>query len=445
MPTKYHSARRVCPWYIRQMWKKPGTPVPIDPSQVVVGLYIWLDISWVDHPFLTSRILVTTEKEISLIRAHHVEGKLYYYPEMSKVVPPPPSVPKAQTAEEQSAAAQAQAALLEESKALEQAKKRKIQAQRDAVTRADRAWENAASATREALLTLARSPKSAGAQLSQLSRQTASAIAKGQEILLHLLGDKQGQGPQFHALNVMTLCMLVAKQAGLNERELADLALAALAHDGGKAEIPAAILQNPARKKFEEDFYRQHVQFSVQFAKLAGAFSPEALAIIADHHECIDGSGWPAGKKEISRAARILALVNRYDRLCTPEAPGREALMPSEALATLFRVHAGKYDKGLLSTLIKLLGVYPPGTVVQLSDGSLALVVSPGVSSLQPRVVIYSPESPRDEAPALDLAEEPGLKITEAIRPSTLPPEVLEWLNPQRRLSYFFSVSGPSE
>ena len=220
--------------------------------------------------------------------------------------------------------------------------------------------------------------------------------------------------------------------------------MAALAHDGGKAEIPPAILQNATRKKFEEDFYRQHVQFSVQFAKLAGVFSPEALAIIADHHECIDGSGWPMGKKELSRAARILALVNRYDRLCTPEAPGREALMPSEALATLFRVHAGKYDKGLLSTLIKLLGVYPPGTVVQLSDGSLALVVSPGASSLQPRVVIYSPECPRDDAPTLDLAEEPSLKIAEAIRPSTLPPEVLAWLNPQQRLSYFYSVSAPA-
>ena len=104
----------------------------------------------------------------------------------------------------------------------------------------------------------------------------------------------------------------------------------------------------------------------------------------------------------------------------------------------------GKYDKALLSMLIKLLGVYPPGTVVQLSDGTLALVVSPGATSLQPKVLIYSPEVPRDEAPTLDLADEPGLKVAEAIRPSTLPTEVLAWLNPQQRLSYFYSVSGAS-
>jgi HD-GYP domain-containing protein (c-di-GMP phosphodiesterase class II) len=326
--------------------------------------------------------------------------------------------------------------------ALELAKKEKLRKQKDALNRADRNWEDAARATREALLNMARSPKTAGTQLSQLSRQTATAIAKGEEVLLHLLGDKKGQGPQFHALNVMTLSMVLGKFVGLTERELADLALGALAHDCGKTQIPAAILQSSTRKKFEEDFYRQHVQFSLQFATESGAFTPEAMAVIADHHECADGSGWPKAKKESSRAARILALVNRYDRMCTPEAQGTEPLMPAEALATLFRSLSGKYDKAILSSMIKLLGVYPPGTVVQLNDGTLALVVSPGATSLQPRVLIYSPEVARDEAPIMDLADEPGLKVAEAIRPATLPPDVLEWLNPQQRLSYFYSVSG---
>ena len=65
------------------MWKKPGTPIPIHHSQLVVGLYIWLDISWIDHPFMTNRIMVETEKQISIIRAHNPDGHLFYYPEMS--------------------------------------------------------------------------------------------------------------------------------------------------------------------------------------------------------------------------------------------------------------------------------------------------------------------------------------------------------------------------
>ena len=132
--------------------------------------------------------------------------------------------------------------------------------------------------------------------------------------------------------------------------------------------------------------------------------------------------------------------MNRYDRLCSPESADGTPLMPAEALATMFRNESSKHDLPLLTALIKLLGVFPPGTVVQLSDGALAMVVSPGSSSLQPKVLIYCPEMSKDEAPTLDLHAETDLKIIEAIRPSALPPDVLKWLNPQQRLSYFFSV-----
>jgi HD-GYP domain-containing protein (c-di-GMP phosphodiesterase class II) len=235
----------------------------------------------------------------------------------------------------------------------------------------------------------------------------------------------------------------VGKKAGLSERDLADLALGALAHDAGKSQIPVQILKSSHRKKHEEDFYRQHVQYSTQFASQSGAFSREALAIIGDHHEAVNGTGWPAGKKDASAGARILALVDRYDRLCTPEVLEREPLMPAEALATMFRNEADKFDPVLLRLLIKLLGVYPPGTVVLLSDGALALVISPGLQSLKPKVLIYSPELNKDDAPTMDLSSEPELKIAEAIRSGTLPPDVLEWLNPQQRLSYFYSVNEP--
>lgn len=429
------------------MWKNPGNPVPIDASQLVPGLYIWLDLKWEEHAFLTNRLLLKTAKDIAIIKTYNTAGRLYYYPEKSSAKPIARialQTPKADAAEEAAAVVQSaqQAALAQELARVEKSKKDSFRLQKDAAVRADRAWEKAARATREGLLNMARSPKTAGEQLAVLSRETAATIAQGQDILLHLLGDKKDQGPQFHALNTMTLCMLVGKKAGLSETELADLALGALAHDAGKAQIPPQILKAWPRKKHEEDFYRQHVQFSVEFASKSGAFSREALAVIADHHEALDGSGWPRGRKDASVGARILALVDRYDRLCSPEATGREHLMPAEALATMFRHQADKLDGTLLRMLIKLLGIYPPGTVVQLSDESLALVISPGPHSLQPRVLIYSPELPKEDAPMLELSSDPDMKIVEAIKPATLPADVLQWLNPQQRLSYFFSVNN---
>lgn len=423
------------------MWKKPGNPIPIHPSQVVIGLYVWLDVSWDEHPFLTSRLMVKTAKDVSIILAFNPVDRLYYYPDVS-TSEPLPLVTEGVAAQEAQAQAEAlqRAALQEEMLAIETAKKEKRRRQQDAATRANRAWEKAASATRDALLNLTRSPRVAGEQLAGIARETASTIAQSQEILLHLLGDKAGQGPQFHALNTMTLSMLLGKHLGLSESELADLALASLAHDAGKAKIPPQILQNPQRKKFEEDFYRQHVQLSVQFARESGAFSPQALLVIADHHEALDGSGWPLGKKEISKGGRILAIVDRYDRLCSPEASGRPSLMPTEALAILFKNETHKLDKLLLSLLIKLLGIYPPGTVVMLNDGSLALVIEPGASSMRPKVLLYSPEMSKEDAPVLDLSQEADMKIVEAIRPTALPADVFQWLNPQQRLSYYYTA-----
>jgi len=424
------------------MWNKPGQPVPIDPSQVVTGLYVWLDVRWDEHPFLSNRLMVKTAKDVAVIQSLDVSGRLYCYPDKS-TVPIPAFVPPAPVTDGQAEAVAAQAAAIAaELKQIEAVKKEKRQRQKDAAARADRAWENAARNTKEALLTLGRSPKAAGELIAALSKETASSIANGQEILLHLLGDKKDQGPQFHALNVLTLCMLVGKKVGLTERELADLAMGALAHDAGKVQVPPQIIKNPHRKKHEEDFFRQHVLFSFQLASTSGAFTKEALAIIADHHEAVNGTGWPRGRRDSTRAARILAAVNRYDNLCTPEAVGVEPLMPAEALARMFKVEGAQFDTALLGALIKLLGIYPPGTVVQLNDSSLALVVAPGPESLRPQVLVYTPEISKDEAPTIELHTEPELKITEAIRPSTLPPDVLAWLNPQQRLSYFFSVEN---
>ncbi|MDP3538653.1 MAG: DUF3391 domain-containing protein [Azonexus sp.] len=425
------------------MWKKPEKPIAIDPSQVVIGMFVWMDVSWDDHPFLYNRFKISDDKQVATIRALPIHGKLYYHPEKSSAQPAPfvegavPPTPMAHMQEPESAQ---ESELAKEMVRQNKEKHERLQKQKDAAARADRAWEQAAKVTREAMLGMGRSPKQAGEQLLNLSKTTASQISQGQEVLLHLLGDKEGDGPQFHALNVMTLAMVLGKVAGLTEAQLAEVALGTLAHDIGKIKVPPHLLKAKVRAKHEEAFYREHGAYGLELAKLSGAFGATAMSVIADHHEYIDGSGWPTGKTTAGPAARIAALVNRYDRLCSPESPEREGLMPSEALARLFKVESAKFDQRLLNMLIRLLGVYPPGTLIRLNDESLGLVVAPGKESLRPTVLIYSPEMDKREAPTIDLAQVEGLKIEEALRPSSLPPEVLRWINPRQRLSYFFTT-----
>ena len=415
--------------------------LPIDPSQLQPGLYVWLDMKWMDHPFLTNRFMVSKDADVAVIQSLGAEGRLYYLPAKSTVEPLPMGsvMPATDDADE---ALQLQLAYELEKQRLTAARLAHIRHVKDAAARAERAWESAASATREALGTLARSPRMAGKHLEHLSRETAAAISAGPEALLHLLEPKEDHGPQFHALNVMTLCMLLGKKLGQSEQELTDLSMAALAHDAGKAAIPLSILKSAHRKKHEEDHYRLHVKHSVELAKESGAFTRKAIDMIEQHHEAVDGSGWPKHLNDMGVGARILAMCNRYDRLCTPESPDIAPLMPSEALAYMLRHEGGKFDAQMLGTLIKLLGVYPPGTVVKLSDNSLALVVSPGQHIQRPHILLYAPHISEVDAPLLDLARSPDLAVVETIRPSALAPEVLQWLNPQKRLACFFSVEA---
>jgi hypothetical protein len=119
--------------------------------------------------------------------------------------------------------------------------------------------------------------------------------------------------------------------------------------------------------------------------------------------------------------------------------------MPAEALSVLFAREADKFDEKLLGLLIKSLGVYPPGTIIMLNDGSLGLVVSPGRQSLRPEILIYDPDVDKTDAIVIDMSDTPDLKIEESIRPANLPSDVLFWLNPRQRLSYFFSMESATD
>lgn len=419
------------------MWARPDKPVPLHPSQLKVGLYIWLDLPWDAHPFLYNKFRIAKEEQIKDIRALGL-SVVHYFPNKSNaepgpVIETPEAPPPPQTAD---TGAPDPLAVQKESKS------QLLRKQKELAARVERGWEKAAASTREALIGLNRNPRQAGEAIAALSRETATMISQGSEVLLHLLGDKNGEGPQFHALNVMTLSMILGKAVNLPETELADLAMGALAHDAGKARIPAHLLKTANRAKHEEEFYRAHGQYGVEMAKEAGVFSETAISVIRDHHVLLDGSGWPAGSSNPGLPARIVALVNRYDRLCCPESPDKPALMPAEALAVLYAREGKKFDAKLLGLMIKILGVYPPGTIAQLNDGALGLVVSPGRESLRPKVLVYDPDVPKEEAPVIDLAAAEDLKIEESLKPSSLPADVLAWLNPRQRLSYFFSVES---
>ena len=160
------------------------------------------------------------------------------------------------------------------------------------------------------------------------------------------------------------------------------------------------------------------------------------------HHEYADGSGYPQGLAgdKISALARIVSITNTYDNLCNRPNPA-DSMSPHEAMSCMFGKMRKQFDESALNLFIRSMGIYPPGTLVKLSDGSFGMVIAVNSGKpLRPSVLIYDPGVPKNEAIILDLQHEPILEISQSLKPAQLTPEVYEYLSPRKRTTYFFDT-----
>ena len=260
------------------------------------------------------------------------------------------------------------------------------------------------------------------------------------------------KGMSYHALNVCILSMITGRTFGISEERLKDLALAALFHDIGQRFIPMKV-------KFEGsgittiadvDTLSQHPQLGKDFLKRIPNFPEDSLQAVYQHHERLDGSGYPEGLTDdhISVLAKIVMVVDVYDELCNNADP-QLSLTPHEALSSLYHYNEDKekrkFSIEVIQTLIQSLSVYPPGTIVQLNDERIGIVTSLNLHTpTRPLIQLYVEAMPRNEAMIIDLAEASHLTITKSIRPKDLPSKVLEYLSPHR-MAVFIHANEQSE
>ena len=139
-------------------------------------------------------------------------------------------------------------------------------------------------------------------------------------------------------MNVMVLSLLLGKAMKLSEEEMKWLGMGALLHDAGKSEVPVRIIRSNSRTQPEEEFYRAHVGYGIKVVAGIRDLAVPIRNIIACHHECWDGSGFPnhlIGEK-IPRLARLVSLADRYDNLCNPF-DIKQAKTPAETITHLFK------------------------------------------------------------------------------------------------------------
>ena len=214
-----------------------------------------------------------------------------------------------------------------------------------------------------------------------------------------------------HSLRVCVLALTFGRHLELAEPELNTLGLGALLHDVGKMKIPLEILNKPARLTPEEfEIVKQHVPLGVEMLKATAKIPAAAIDVAQLHHERLDGSGYARGARgeQIALFGQIGGIVDTYDAI-TSDRPYHRGMSAHDALRAMYEWRRQSFHATLVEQFIQCMGVYPIGSIVELSNGAIAVVISVNRERrLRPRVALALDPGHRPYSPTrlIDLMQE---------------------------------------
>jgi HD-GYP domain-containing protein (c-di-GMP phosphodiesterase class II) len=181
-----------------------------------------------------------------------------------------------------------------------------------------------------------------------------------------------------HMVNVCILSLAIARASGLSKDQAVALGIGGLLHDVGKVRVPQEILQHDGA--LDEEQWRLIQRHPVDGAGLVlvtsrNAFHP-AVATVLEHHAAFDGSGYPrlSGRRAPSLASRIVSVADCFDAITSK----RSYRKPEERRQALSLIQAGagrSFDPRVVRTFVRLMGIFPVGSLVQISTGEVGVVV----------------------------------------------------------------------
>lgn len=209
-----------------------------------------------------------------------------------------------------------------------------------------------------------------------------------------------------HSLHVAALCILTGRMLGWDAARVQTVTRAALTMNVSTIELQATLAeQDTPPSTRQRELIRSHPQRSAQMLRDSGIVDAEWLATVEDHHEQSDGGGYPRGVKEASDLARVLRAADIYMANISPRAQ-RPALAPQVAVRQLFQQEQGS---PIATAMLRAIGIFPPGDVVQLRSGEIAVVTRRAAKGPAPL--------------AASVSNARGMPVLETLKRNTAEPE----------------------
>ncbi|MGR5237046.1 HD-GYP domain-containing protein [Vibrio alfacsensis] len=417
--------------------------VRLEVEQLRIGHYVYLPLKWGQHPFLLNAFKIKNDEQLRIIK-HLGLKSLTINALKSDVLDEPVEQQSQERGPDPHIDSDAELVneeVLDELWTKKKEGRHQLATIEDRIHRSKQAFANTLNDVQNIFDQdeLAKNPSIS----KSLSIVTGiyNNINKEGNSTIHLMNDSAGYDRlHYHSLNVSLLSVLIGQAKGFTPKQCQLVAFAALYHDIGKIKLPISLLSKP--DPLDEDDRKRlcsHLDKSLRMGAKIPSFPDAALKVIGQHHELNDGSGYPKGltKAKINPLSRVLILANTYDNLCNGI---NHQYSPHKALTYLYNERREQYDVNDVMALIRVVGVYPPGTIVQLSDHQIGVVISTNdAARLSPYVLVYDQHVPRDEAAIINISDF-GLSITKVLDVKELTLDQYHYLNPSSQSTYFIDV-----
>lgn len=227
-------------------------------------------------------------------------------------------------------------------------------------------------------------------QANIIVKNITESLARSPDAMV-LLGSMKSheRAAEAHAMNTSILCITLGRFMRFSPKMVEELGLAALLHDVGEVKIPVELIRSRSKTPEETELVKRHTEFGAEILLNAKGIPNSVVDVAYSHHEQVDGKGYPRGlpADQISTFARIVAIVDTYDRLT--QGRDEQSIPATEALRYLYLYRDKIFDGRITEAFIKCLGIYPVGSLVELDTGEVGIVISvrPG-ELLYPRLLL---------------------------------------------------------